>query len=632
MLAPQVVGSGAGLATYASGMMTESRLGARGIRTFLIAIGAVVTMVFGALLPATGQVSAAEPDQGLLVVSAAPTTPEALFDNAQASVEFVSAVTRLGDKIYFFGRGVIWAFGQTYPDGHGQQIWSYDGVKLERLTNLSHLDTIQSPDNMFAFEGRLYFDANIRGQENSGVFTAVATGGIETLGRELWVYDPSQPDLGTRLVHNLNETAASGQVIGSAITYFCQSGPATEFQGKMYLCADNGVTGAELYVLNTDEPLGAQLELVADLFVGALNPASGEGHSRPHYLTVYKDELYFAANDSGGARLWVYDGVADPRAVFTADVLSASGPAGTPAVEPVEPYDLVVFDGKLFFGATTPATGYELFSFDGSLVKLEADIFAGPDDSWPYSMVAFKGKLYFTAAYEDENGDYDAEPWVFDGSTASLLANINDIDDEGSWPDSYTVVDDLLLFSAYHPDYGLEPWFYSGEGSPQLLQDIEVGTRGSMSGSGSFTKFGDRIYISTAGSWWGLWSFGIGELADVNLGGSGGGPRLSPVGPDPEGDSVVEPAAARGWTRAMADGTIKMYARDVIGAGKVTLRVNGREIAWVRAVDAADPKLNVGPAGQKDGLVRTITLAPGKNALEIFVDGTRIWRAAYTGR
>jgi len=30
--------------------------------------------------------------------------------------------------------------------------------------------------------------------------------------------------------------------------------------------------------------------------------------------------------------------------------------------------------------------------------------------------------------------------------------------------------------------------------------------------------------------------------------------------------------------------------------------------------------------------VRTITLAPGKNALEIFVDGTRIWRAAYTGR
>jgi hypothetical protein len=75
-----------------------------------------------------------------------------------------------------------------------------------------------------------------------------------------------------------------------------------------------------------------------------------------------------------------------------------------------------------------------------------------------------------------------------------------------------------------------------------------------------------------------------------------------------------------------------MYARDVIGAGKVTLRVNGREIAWVRAVDATDPKLNLGPAGLKDGLVRTITLAPGKNALEIFVDGTRIWRAAYTGR
>ncbi len=600
----------------------------RKIRVVLIAVAASAALVFGALLPLSDAARGAEPGAGALSVSAAPTTPEALFNNAQASVEFVSVVTKLGDKIYFFGRGVIWAFGQTYPDGYGQQLWSYDGIKLERLTNLSHLDTAQSPYNMFAFEGRLYFDANIRSQESAGVFTAVATGGIETLGRELWVYDPNQPDLGTRLVHNLNETLATDWSVGSGInSILCQSGPATEFQGKMYLCADNGVRGAELYVLDTTKGMGEQLVRAADLFVGA-----------PNYLTLYKDQLYFADGDAAGARLWVYDGVADPQAVFTAGVLSDSGAAGIPAVEPKNPYNLVVFDGKLFFGATTPATGYELFSFDGSLVKLEADIFAGPDGSWPYSMVAFKGKLYFTAEYLDENGDYDAEPWVFDGNTASLLANINDIDDEGSYPDSYTVVDDLLLFSAYHPEYGIEPWFYSGEGSPQLLQDIVVGKGDSMSGYGSFTKLGDRIYISTTRSWWGLWSFGIGELADLNLGGSGGGLRLSPVGPEADAESDVDnaPAVARGWTRAMADGTVKFYARDLVGAGKVRFMLNGREIAWVRAVDASDPKLNVGPAAARDGLVRTVgagtrwSLAAGRNVLEIWAGENRLVRRIFT--
>jgi hypothetical protein len=62
--------------------------------------------------------------------------------------------------------------------------------------------------------------------------------------------------------------------------------------------------------------------------------------------------------------------------------------------------------------------------------------------------------------------------------------------------------------------------------------------------------------------------------------------------------------------------------------------LNGREIAWVRAIDATDPKLRTVTAGPMAGvsyLVRTITLQPGKNALEIYVDGERVRRVAYTG-
>ncbi len=98
----------------------------------------------------------------------------------------------------------------------------------------------------------------------------------------------------------------------------------------------------------------------------------------------------------------------------------------------------------------------------------------------------------------------------------------------------------------------------------------------------------------------------------------------------------AEGTAAHGWTRAMADGTVKFYARDLVGAGKVRFMLNGREIAWVRAVDASDPKLNVGPAAARDGLVRTVgagsrwSLVAGRNVLEIWVGENRLVRRIFT--
>jgi hypothetical protein len=88
------------------------------------------------------------------------------------------------------------------------------------------------------------------------------------------------------------------------------------------------------------------------------------------------------------------------------------------------------------------------------------------------------------------------------------------------------------------------------------------------------------------------------------------------------------------WTKRMVGNTqAKMYAKDVIGQGKVSFRVNGKEIAWVRAVDATDPKLRLvttGPMAGANYLVRTVNLKKGKNVLEIFVDGKRLTRTAYS--
>jgi hypothetical protein len=60
--------------------------------------------------------------------------------------------------------------------------------------------------------------------------------------------------------------------------------------------------------------------------------------------------------------------------------------------------------------------------------------------------------------------------------------------------------------------------------------------------------------------------------------------------------------------------------------------LNGKEIAWARAVSDDDPKLRkyTLEGVEIPYLVRNVVLTPGiKNAFEIYVDGVRVWRAAY---
>jgi len=82
---------------------------------------------------------------------------------------------------------------------------------------------------------------------------------------------------------------------------------------------------------------------------------------------------------------------------------------------------------------------------------------------------------------------------------------------------------------------------------------------------------------------------------------------------------------ARPSTRLIAENSMKVWVFDAVGAGKVQIMLNGREVAWVNAASADDPKL-------RDGrLVRTLTLAAGKNVIEIYVDGERVSRRVATG-
>ena len=91
----------------------------------------------------------------------------------------------------------------------------------------------------------------------------------------------------------------------------------------------------------------------------------------------------------------------------------------------------------------------------------------------------------------------------------------------------------------------------------------------------------------------------------------------------------VSAVSAKGWTKRLSASSAKIYARDVVGSGKVQIFFNGKEIAWVNATTESDPKLRA--ANDSHYLVRTVELVKGqKNTFEVHVDGIRIKRAAYS--
>lgn len=84
------------------------------------------------------------------------------------------------------------------------------------------------------------------------------------------------------------------------------------------------------------------------------------------------------------------------------------------------------------------------------------------------------------------------------------------------------------------------------------------------------------------------------------------------------------------WTKRISNTEAKFYAKFPAQQGKVQFVLNGREIGWINAADATDPKLRV--ANGANYFVRTVTLRPGKNVLEILVAGVKTRRVVYTNR
>ena len=377
-------------------------------------------------------------------------------------------------------------FGATVS-GHGNSLATFDGTTAEVVPGGSGISPSRFSYSLFEeFNGKLYFFAT----------TAAA-------GQELWSYDGVTATLAADILLGNGSSLAGGE----------SGWPSgfTEFDGKLYFVANDGVNGAELW--NYD---GTNAALAADINVGSGSSYAGVGHS-----AVYNGKLYFSADDGmNGSELWSYDG---SNAELVAEI--HQGPSGS------SPKKFTVFGGKLYFWAEEDAVnGYELWSYDGTTAQLAANIgpqpfgaswggwtaiaeydgklffgayYPGGQGLWSFDgttatlesdvsvnvsspPIVFQGKLYFAGS--GVTGGY--ELWSFDGTNAEMVADINPSGPSHAGRGGFAIHDGKLYFGADDGINGMELWSYDGINPPTLAANLPSSSSGSSAAQHNLITFG----------------------------------------------------------------------------------------------------------------------------------------------
>jgi ELWxxDGT repeat protein len=313
--------------------------------------------------------------------------------NPGSGDSYINYLTVVGNKLFF----------QANDGTHGQELWVSDGTTAGTMmvADIWAGQGSSYPDYMTAFNGKLYFSAN-----------------DSIHGEELWVSDGTAA--GTSMLMDIwpgiEGSQPKGYGIGPGAYYIDEF---NSINGKLYFQANDSIHGGELW--STDGTT-AGTAMVADIYPGIPD-------SNPFFMTSFNGKIYFsAAGDTlDGWELWTTDGTAaGTTMVKNIDPGTTSSTNNGYGADVADNSGFVPFNGKLYFSAYQPATGYELWATDGTAAgtTLVKDILAGPGSSYAgsyYALAAFNNKLYF-AANDSVNG---TQLWASDGTAAgTTLLNI----------------------------------------------------------------------------------------------------------------------------------------------------------------------------------------------------------------
>ena len=226
---------------------------------------------------------------------------------------------------------------------------------------------------------------------------------------------------------------------------------------RVWLSADNGVTGYELFV--SDGTAGGT-SLVKDI--------NTIRSSRPGPTVEVNGVAYFVVPDGNtGLELWKSDGTAPGTVVVRGfDQRADDGNAIT---------SLIGVGSTLYFVVYDETYGRELWKSDGTTAGtvMVSDINPGTGSSDPRSLTAMGGILYFTATDQT----LGSELWKTDGTAAGtvLVRDINPGSRHGH-PRALTAIGNTLYFVATTNTDGDELWKTDGTvGGTVMVLDIAAG-------------------------------------------------------------------------------------------------------------------------------------------------------------
>jgi ELWxxDGT repeat protein len=411
--------------------------------------------------------------------------PTLEFDiNQEAAGSTPSELLEHNDKVYLRANDGV----------HGAELWVYDLLtgQASLLADIFPFESSSGPNWLTELDGKIYFAAD-----------------DGTHGDELWVHDPAQDT--TYLVLDIHPGSE-----GSNIIY------PTAYQGQLYFGAEADANlGVELYRYN---PGSGQLDLIADI--------DPNGSSFPSFMTVFDGRLFLEADDGAtGTELWVYDGIADTLGLVeeinigpnnsnvafltvVEDRLYFRGNNGSTGDE-VYAYDPVLdsilplpeinsflganpsqfseVDGALYLSArANDGTGQELWTYrpQTDSMFMVTDLNPGSGNSMPTNMIGYLGGVLFVA----DNGQLGRETYFYDPNTGSLSLYFEvQPGPTSSQPFAHIVVGNQVYFSAFRSDVNQELWRYVFTSGVELAADINLTTQDSD--PSQFTEYAGRLYF-----------------------------------------------------------------------------------------------------------------------------------------
>ena len=239
-------------------------------------------------------------------------------------------------------------------------------------------------------------------------------------------------------------------------------GELTRGSGGLFLSADDGVHGQELYFTLGDI---FTTNIVKDIWPGENNSSS------PMWLTKLGSKIIFSAYDAlNGRELWISD------STETGTFMLRDINPGSNSSNPTGP--MKILNGELYFMANDGVHGAELWKTDGTnsgtvMVKdinpgENRSLFWGGQNHWSGEYTHTHGDYFYFVAYDGENG---SELWRSDGTENGTNMVVDANPGEGdSWPWWFTSLGDRLFFTAWDGNTR-ELWFYWDNPGPVISSD-----------------------------------------------------------------------------------------------------------------------------------------------------------------